>query len=121
MGSGWSNAYRFYSDGRFVWHESQMARPTREPRRDGTWRVEGRRLVLTTTKRTVLVGGKLVFDPPLEQGQFVGARAVIRTIDPPQRSIHDIGQPTKAESGHLRLTIGKTTWWKHRDNPKDYD
>ena len=61
VAAGWSDTYLFYSDGKFVFHYSQMVCDSRDVSYSGTWelRDEGK-LELTIKSKTVIVGGTLV-------------------------------------------------------------
>jgi hypothetical protein len=97
-----------------------MAGPAREPQREGKWTLTGTKLTLTTTKKIVIVGGKVHKEPPMEIGEIVGGKRVAKPIKPPLVSTFVLAEPKADKSGHLKIYLGKSPYWKHRDDPKDY-
>lgn len=120
MGSGWSNHYNFYLDGRFSYYISQMKCDKRTIRQTGGWILEGNKLVLTTTREQVMTGGKMVKSTgscgtplTLEDGQLTERelpKPVVETFVITQK------QPSE-DSFHESIELGKTQFWKFDTDP----
>ena len=120
MGSGWSDHYNFYPDGHFAYYVSQMKCDKRTIRQTGGWILEGNKLVLTTTREQVMVGGKLVKSIgscgtplTLEDGQLTERelpKPIVETLVITQR------EPSE-DSFHESIDMGKTQFWKFDTDP----
>lgn len=120
MGSGWSDHYNFYADGRFVYYISQMKCDKRINLRMGGWTMEGTNLVLTTTSEERMVGGKLVKSmgscgTPLT---LEGAKEELVQLTKPEVEVMAVERREMGpEDVHETINIGKNQFWKFDDDP----
>ena len=123
MGSGWSNAYQFFSNGTFVFHGSQFDGEKREVSRAGTWRVRENKLYLSVTRRTVIEGGrrKKALGSAGTEYEIVGGIRRVKKVAPPQRSVLPLSAIGK-DPANKRLVVrfGKARYWKFGDDPRRY-
>ncbi|OYT70889.1 MAG: hypothetical protein CFK52_09700 [Chloracidobacterium sp. CP2_5A] len=123
MGAGWNDAYQIFPDGRFRFHTSQMNCAARERRREGSWRLEGRELILQTVEREVIVGGREIpatgacaSETEIEDGE-----ARVESLFVPIESRLQIEpQPPDKETGRQRVKLNGQMFWKYDDNPAAY-
>lgn len=120
MGSGWSDHYNFYPDGRFAYYVSQMKCDKRLIKRNGGWILEGNKLVLTTTKERTMVGGKMV--------PSTGSCGTPLTLEDAQMTDKALPKPTvetfvitqkelSEDSLHESIDLGKIQFWKFDTDP----
>lgn len=122
MGSGWSDTYRFFSNGKFVFHANQMDCAKRIVSQSGTWTVKNNIIYLTITERVVMVGGKLV--PAVgscgSDYELVDAQEKKMTRKMPWRLNLTLGKFTKDDLERLTTKFGKTRFWKYNTDPTQY-
>ena len=123
MGSGWNDVYQLFADGTFRFHASQMDGETRERRRSGTWRADGKRLFLRVTERVVLKGGRL--EPALGStataNELVGAKPVVEKVAGARPIVLPMTPPRRdPRNGRWTVRLGTRPFWKFDDDPKRY-
>ncbi len=128
MAAGWSDAFQFFPDGRFVFNHSQMDCTKREIRYAGNWKVNKGILILLVTEREKVEGGNIV-DDVICGSTIEGGHDVQLTVNPPDtyhyalndlrldRSVDRFGQPYQ----FLTIRINGIQYWKFRDDPNKYD
>jgi hypothetical protein len=135
--AGWTDAYQFFADGRFVFHTSEMDCGTRLQSESGRWRVEDSAIVLITEERTTLEGGH--FEESMgscgSDSTLTGAKPQTSILRPPRSSrfrfrspaivqaeVHSMDPkgPGMVARPAVGLSIGTTTWYKMRDDPAAY-
>lgn len=123
LAAGWNDVYRFFPDGRFRFHGNQMDLTKRELERSGTWSLKGMTLELKVQKRIVLQGGRIIPNGGIEEAEpeLVDARKITQTFSPPKRSTPKLSGLRRPQSGHMSVLIGGVRYWKHRNDPKDYE
>jgi hypothetical protein len=135
LASGWSDAFQFFQDGRFVFHHNQMDCGKRETSYEGRFGIRQSLLTLTIERRYVLTGGHFegsvgscASDSTLvdAQEQIVAlAPAVIETVafSPPETVMvrRDNYRSNRQESQPmLQITLGGRPYWKLKDDPNAY-
>lgn len=120
MGSGWSNHYNFYPDGRYAYYVSQMKCDKRLVMKTGGWIVDGDKLVLTTTKEERLVGGTMVKSSGSCGTPMSLEGATFETIDLAKPIVETaVVTRMKADEGYVHETVmlGNQQFWKFDDDP----
>ena len=123
IGSGWSNVYRFYDSGKFIFNPNQMECDKRELERTGMWRIDGNSLILEIRTRTVLKGGKRVEATGScgSDGEIEGGREFVEKLKKPKIIKMKIGNLYfDREFKHSVIMLNGKRYWKHRDDPDDY-
>lgn len=124
MSADWSEAYQFDRKGTFAWHASQADCEAREVSHSGTWKFQGGKLILKTTLRKSIEGGKLVPATGSCGSKFEiqGGKMRVQNVRPPKTqslAVEDLS--FDKGSGHLAAFLGRKRLWKFSDNPKFYD
>jgi len=120
MGSGWSDHYNFYADGRFSYYVSQMKCDKRLIKQTGGWILDNNKLTLTTTREKVMTGGKMVKSTgscgtplTLEDGQIEE-----RGLPKPVVQTYEIAQREPSEDHfHESINTGKIQLWRFDSDP----
>ena len=128
MAAGWSDAFQFFSDGRFVFNHTQMDCTKREIRYAGNWKVSKGILILSIMERDTVEGGEIV-DDVICGSTIEGGHDVHLPVNPPETVQYALGdlRPDKGVNrfGHsyqfLTININGTQYWRFRDDPKEYD
>jgi hypothetical protein len=123
MAAGWGQTYRFFADGRFVYHASQMDCATRDVEQSGVWHWRRGRIALTITHQVWLQGGKLrpATGSCGTAQELVGARRVlIKRSRPLRKSL--AYRPLRLDAQNNRLTTqwGGTRFWKFDTDARRY-
>lgn len=120
VAAGMNDLFRFYSDGRFSFEYNQMVWSKRNISYSGKWKIKNRKLILTTTSETVVVGGKRVKSDMSADGyEIQGGRELRRKLKPNKIEIKNLGNLQQGELTKF-ITIGTTKYWRLSKNPKDY-
>jgi hypothetical protein len=123
MAAGWNQTYRFFANGRFVYHASQMDCATRDIERRGNWHWQSGKIALKMTHQVWLQGGK--FQPSTGScgtaQELVGARRVLRKHARPSRVSLAYG-PVRLDAQNNRLTTqwGGIRFWKFENDARRY-
>ncbi len=120
MGSGWSDHYNFYPDGKFVFYYNQMDCAKRTVKKSGSWLLENGRLVLTTTKMEKLIGGKMVesIGSCGSSMMLEDATTAVEELVKPITEVWPISTVSRSEfDNYESIEIGKNQFWKFHDDP----
>jgi len=122
MGSGWSDTYRFFDNGKFIFHTNQMNCAAREISNSGTWKIEGNKIVLLIAERVTMVGGKLVPATGSYGSEYEPEGAKEKTVKnkTPARKVFVFGKFKKDDLDRRTVIFGKTRFWKYDTDPKQY-
>lgn len=120
VASGMNDLYRFYSDGRFSFEYNQMVWSKRTISYSGKWRIENRRLILTLTKETGVVGGRRIKSDMSADGyEIQSGKEVIRNLKSPKIEGKKLGKLRQGELTKF-ISIGSRKYWRLSKNPKEY-
>lgn len=122
-GAGWSDAYQFFADGTFKFNANQMDCAKREVARDGIWRVSKENLVLQTTQKTIINGGKLVAATGscASEQELIDGTQVVEKVSHTEDTVLPLKQIRKDdENERLTIHIGNAQFWKFDDDPRRY-
>ena len=130
IASGLSDVYRFWPDGRFSFHFSEMDCAKREVSYSGHWQLDRQRLSLQVEERRILMGGRLEPASSSCSGETELVRAAPRTrrLRPPEVLTLDIGSVEEVRTdrrgaitaqGDLmsRVVIGGDAYWRLSADP----
>lgn len=122
LASGWSNNYRFFKDGSYIFSHNQMNCEDSIIATHGKFRIKGENIVLKQKKLEFISGGELVRASGSCGSMFelVGGTPVIRR----KRRRHILSiSPISADPIHEHLTyilIGTEKYWKLGWDPAEY-
>lgn len=122
LASGWSNNYRFYENGSYIYSHNQMNCEDSIIATHGKFRIKGGLLILKQKQIEFISGGEYVRASGSCGSVFelVGGTPVIRSKR--KRNIYSISMISK-ESVYEHLDyilIGKKKYWKLGWDPNDY-
>jgi hypothetical protein len=125
VASGWADAYRFFDNGKFIFHYSQMVCDNRTLDYSGTWELtDNQNLKLKIDKKTIIEGGKLVpamgscgSDFEIEGGQV--KEISLKNIETQTLQISKISSDKKNRDLKMVMFDSKS-FWKLEDDPKKY-
>lgn len=122
LASGWSNNYRFFDDGSYIYSHSQMNCEDSIIATHGKFRIKGDLLFLKQKKIEFISGGEYVRASGSCGSVFelVGGIPVIRSKR--KRNIYSISMISKdSNQEHLDyILIGKKKYWKLGWDPNEY-
>ncbi|MFZ6010326.1 MAG: hypothetical protein ACOYXT_08245 [Bacteroidota bacterium] len=125
IASGWADTYRFWDNGEFIFHYSQMICDNRTLDYSGTWELTGtENLKLTIKSKTVLEGGKL--EPAMgscgSDYEIVGGE--VKEIKLDRVEVQDIRLSVIAlDNKHVDMktrTVDGRPFWKMDNDPTKY-
>jgi hypothetical protein len=125
VASGWADTYRFWDNGEFIFHYSQMICDNRTLDYSGTWELTGTdKLKLTIKAKTVLEGGKL--EPSMgscgSDYEIVGGE--VKDIKLDRAEILNIQlSPVTLDNKHADMktrTVDGRSFWKMDNDPTKY-
>jgi hypothetical protein len=130
IAAGWSNAFRFFQDGRFIFNTNQMDCESRDRTLSGTWKFKPGYLVLDVISEGVVVGGTLVeaqgscgSDKDIEGGKLIDKSVSLKRVI--NKSISkimvDSGVDCFGESYQRPvIQIDGKKYWKFSNDPAEY-
>lgn len=125
IASGWADTYRFWDNGNFIFHYSQMICDNRILDYSGTWEFTGAdKLKLTIRARTVLEGGKR--EPAMgscgSDYEIVGGE--VKEIKLDRAEIQNIHlSAISIDNKHVDMktrTVDGRPFWKMENDPTKY-
>lgn len=126
MGSGWNDTYRFWKDGSFRFHTSQMNCSARKIGYAGAWRIEGQQLILYIAERTVIEGGTLAPAGPAcaTQYEIVGGDWRVQHLFVPEKMVLALSEITIDDLGYdlkrPTVFIANQQYWQFDTDPAVY-
>lgn len=124
MASGWADTYRFFDNGEFIFHYSQMKCDKRTLDYSGTWRIINRTLELTIDKINKLEGGELVPAMGACGSEFEIEGGQVKEIKTGDAEIQSIQlSQISTDPAHRDLqtaTFDGKSFWKLQDDPNNY-
>ncbi|MCS6873316.1 MAG: hypothetical protein RML33_05235 [Acidobacteriota bacterium] len=126
LGSGWGNVFRFWSDGSFRFHASQMKCLNRELGYAGTWKVETNKLILLVKERNLIMGGKIQKSkmPGICPREIVGGKEITKRLKETEvLEFHITEIRIDNLSEDLKrpvISIGKKRYWQFSSDPEEY-
>lgn len=124
VGSGWSNTFLFFKNGKFKFFYNQMDCAKREVSFSGRWKAVDDELKLTITQKKIIEGGTL----ELSSGScasdsmiFGGAEKMVK-LKPSEKLIYSVsGIYTDIEDDmqRLKIYIDAMPFWKFSDDPEE--
>jgi hypothetical protein len=121
MGSGWSDAYLFFDDGKFTFRANQMICDKRELSYSGTWEIANGTLKLTILEKVTLEGGDLVEATGSCASDFelVGAETKVNALNEQKSlSLSAIGKDESTDRNKMK--IGDNEFWRMTEDPAAY-
>lgn len=135
--SGWTAAYQFFSDGRFVFHSSEMDCQTRLASYSGRWSVADTLISLVADTQTTREGGDLeeAMGSCGSDSSLEGATEETRPLTTPRTTTAHFERPalvggryhsmdlhidTLIVAPAIRMVLGKDTLYKMREDPEAY-
>lgn len=130
VAAGWSNAFQFLANGKFIFHTSQMDCESRNRSFSGAWKVEQGYLFLEASSEQIIVGGELV--------EAMGSCGTDKDIEGGVLEEHDISpaKVMKLKISEIQIDRGKNRfdenyemkmvdidgnkYWKFEDDPSKY-
>jgi hypothetical protein len=125
VAAGWSDNYRFFENGEFIFCHSQMICDNREIDYSGTWTLEKQNsLKLIVKAKTILEGGKLVpsmgscgSEYEIEGGEY----KTIKLMEFETFNIRMSAIMMDKENRDLKTrTFDNSRFWKLEEDPKKY-
>ena len=123
----YSERYRFFPDGRFIFDYHQMECSRRIKSFSGTWKVRKGRLYLEVTKEKKIAGGKLVKS---ESGlcrsdmELVGGSETEETVSPSLERSCEISEIRRGcipgGKPHETIQVDKMKYWRLSKSPDDF-
>ncbi|MCS6846891.1 MAG: hypothetical protein RMN52_04155 [Anaerolineae bacterium] len=126
MGSGWNDTYRFWKDGRFRFHTSQMNCSAREIGYAGSWQIEGQQLILYIVERSVIEGGTLAPAGPAcaTQYEIVGGNLAVQSLYVPEKKTLALSEIKMDDFGYdlkrPTVFIADQQYWQFDTDPEAY-
>lgn len=122
VASGMNDNFQFFADGKFRFNYNQMVFSKRTISYSGTWQVLRGSLILQTTERTDIVGGKKVKSEMSADGYEIdGGQIVNKKVSPAEKQTLALGFFKPRANSYPRRIIGKRTFWKLSDDPKAFE
>ena len=135
--SGWTAAYQFFSDGRFVFHSSEMDCQTRLASYSGRWSVADTLMSLVADTQTTREGGHMeeAMGSCGSDSSLEGATEETRPVTTPRTTTVYFQRPalvggryhsmdlqidTLVVAPAIRMVLGKDTLYKMREDPEAY-
>ena len=126
VGSGWSERFYLYSDGRFIFRENQMDGASRLRELSGEWYLDGSHLVLEADSAVFIVGGDIVepyasmgSDYVIDNGEYVCSE--LRPHDVFRLPLSDYSQGGENEVNDYpilpSMRIGFDQYWRMAADP----
>lgn len=121
IAAGWNMCYRFFPDGKFIWHANQMDPYARLMEEEGIWYYSAGKLTLKITGELRTVGGKRLSEKEAVDGEYgyVGYKDKRTKFNPPKVRTFALSKINKGNP-YSWITLGHTKFWKMRSDPKDY-
>ena len=123
IASGWGDVYRFFESGKFIFNANQMECDKRLLEYSGLWKITENVLTLEIKSRTVLKGGKEIeatgscgSDVEIEGGKKVKETLKQSKVIKLKLSRIKFDEEFK----HSVIRLNGIRYWKHRDDPEDY-
>ena len=122
IAAGWNANLCFFANGKVDEHTNQMDLDSRLRGHSGTWKLKGNTIYATYTTETVLVGGHRAKPGTTGDGEFsiIGYKIVTRPLKRAVTGVWKLGALTKRD-GYPSALIGKTRYWRMKNDPKDYE
>ena len=126
LGSGWNDTYLFYPDGKVIFAYNQMDSFKRLQSREGTWTLEGTRLIVTYTKELVTVGGKVNKKAVDGDNGIEGGKDILRPLAKPIVLRFTLSAPKKPQKnrygdGAWSLLFENKRFYKMKNDPKEFE
>jgi hypothetical protein len=125
MASGWNDAYQFYENGEYRFNYNTMDCQKRVIRHSGTYVTESDSiLVLTTTDKLIIEGGKLVeaMGSCASDYEIEGGKEKLVKLDKPEILKLKVSSITidKLNDDKSKVLIGGIEYWRVDKDPKVY-
>lgn len=118
MAAGWSDAYQFFADHKFIFHASQMKLSERQRSSSGTWNLEKDKLTLVVSEVTEIVGGAPANDGTEYSDEIIGGKEIKHPAT--GIMVFDVKKMPRSATGYPSLMLGSTQIWRFSENPFDY-
>jgi hypothetical protein len=121
MGSGWSDAYLFFDDGKFAFKANQMICDKRELSYSGTWEIVNSTLQIIILEKITLEGGDLVEATGSCASDFelVGAEPKVAALHERKSLVLSAIDKDKS-TDRSKMKIGDNEFWKIMEDPAAY-
>ena len=119
----YNSAVDAHADGTYRFHRNQMDLAKREVERSGTWTLKGSTLTLKLTKRIALQGGRIIPNGGIEgaEPELVDAMEITQSFSPAKSQALKLSGLRRPKSGPMSVLIAGVRYWKHRNDPRDYE
>lgn len=123
VGSGLSDNYQFFADGRFTFNYNEMDGTKRVLSYSGYWNAHKGRLHLHTNRVKLHIGGRWVKSSGsiATEYEIEGGRVIDKRITPVEKIALGISPFVMEEEIYTTITIDGVKFWKLSNDPLTYE
>lgn len=122
LASGWSENYRFFDDGTFIYSHNQMDCADSIISESGKFKIKNSKLILKYKERELISGGKLVTATGSCGSEFELQGGNVETVQFIQKSVKKISSIMNDDEFDylIFIEIDNQEFWRIDSNPKNY-
>jgi len=123
VGSGLTNNYQFFGNGRFHFNYNEMDGTKRVLSYSGFWNIHKGKLHLHTNRITLLIGGKWIKSTgSIATGyEIEGGRVIRKRIAPVEKSAHELSAFALEDETYMTVRIDGDKFWKLSNDPASFE